>query len=139
MSQQTTFSIENNVNPETSQPFGTKYGGMFSIRRPSLADKRNIALKDAASMNAYGQISPDQISSGLSLINYIFSFMSVVSTEEPPAWFSMDKIFDDTDESAVLAVWDEVKKYLDSFRRKDGGDGGKPAGDQPSLLVPAQV
>ena len=138
MSQNThSFSIENVVNPVTGQPFGQKYAGLFAIRRPSLADKKAVALRDAASMNAYGEVNPGQISDGLALLSYIITFMSVVKTEDLPAWFDMNKLFDDDDENAVLAVWDEVKKYLDSFRRKDGGEGGQPPGQQSSLLVQA--
>lgn len=114
----TSFSIENAINPATEKPFGPKYAGTFTIRRPSLLDKKNIALRDAASMSAAGSLDPTLIGDGTRLISYIFSFVETVSEGALPEWFNMATMFETEDEDAVLAVWQEVGKFLDNFRPK---------------------
>lgn len=132
-----TFSIENNTNPSTGKPFGQKYAGVFAIRRPSLLDKKNIALRDAAAMSTAGEVNLDLVSNGTRLITYIFSFVESVNEQPLPEWFNMATMFDDEDEDAVLEVWKEVGKFLDTFRPKADGNDSKQGSEQPSLLVQA--
>jgi hypothetical protein len=135
MSNATSFSIEATINSNTQLPFGSKYAGTFAIRRPSLGDKRAIALKDAAQMNAFGRVDADQIGEGLRLISYIITFVTHVTDDKVPAWFNIDKLFDETDENAVLAVWQEVQTFLDTFRPATaGGDSTGPAPGTSSVV-----
>lgn len=120
-----TFCIETVINPATGKSFGSKYAGVFAIRRPSLLDKRNIALRDAVGLSSAGDVDPAMVNAGTRLVNYIFAFVETVATEKLPEWFDMSTMFDQEDEDAVLAVWQEVGKFLDTFRSKTVGDDSK--------------
>lgn len=124
MQNTTTFSIEDQINPETNEPFGSKYAGTFSIRRPSLQDKINTALRGAASLSAAGVIDIRLVSEGVLAASHLFSQIKEISTAPVPDWFDMDKIYDDG-EPAVQAVYNRVEDFLDSFRDK------KITGDRP--------
>jgi len=135
----TTFSIENVINPETGKIFGKKYSGTFAIRRPSLLDKKNIALKDITGLSLYGSVDASMLDATMRLANYCFAFVTTVATEPLPEWFDMATMFEQEDVEAVLAVWEETGKFLDTFRPKQDGGAGSDRSDQPSLLVPEQV
>jgi len=130
-----TFSVENTINQSTSKAFGSKYAGTFSIRRPSLLDKKNIALRDAASMSAAGDLELSLVNDGTRLVSYIFSFVETVAEQSLPEWFNMATMYEPEDEDAVLAVWAEVGRWMDTFRSKTVGEICQPGGNQPSLLV----
>lgn len=127
MSTHHSFNIAQTINKATGQPFGPKYDGSFYIRRPTIGDKKAIALKDAAAMNAYGPINPDHVQEGIRLLAYVETFVTHLAEKELPPWFSLSKLYDETDERAILAVWAEVTAFLDGFRpkepRQDGGSG----------------
>lgn len=115
----TEFSIENAICPITKAPFGSKYAGKFAIMRPSIKDKLTISLKDAAAMSAYGISNPEQmLSEGIKLLSYIVNFVEVSATAPVPEWFDLTKMYEDEDEEAILAVWNEIKAFLESFRIK---------------------
>ena len=133
---QHSFSIQNTLDPETKLPFGEKYAGQFTVRRPSAHDKKMIALKDAASMSVYGAVDIRLIGEGTKLLSYIDAFIKHQAVGDLPEWFGMDQVYDDTDENAVLAVWEEVQAFLATFRLpKNPGNGGEAEGE-PALLVP---
>jgi hypothetical protein len=138
MQNTTTFSIEDQINPETGKPFGSKYAGTFSIRRPTIADKTNIALKCAATLAAAGGNGLDIISNELMDMNFLFSQLLVIKTGTLPEWFDREALFDE-DESAIQAVAREVRGFIDSFRTQNSGGAGKPAGQGNTLLVPAEI
>lgn len=123
------FSIENTVNPVTGQAFGGKYAGVFSIRRPSLLDKKNIALKDAASMSSEGEVDISLVNPAIRLLTYAFCYVTTIAEQELPEWFDMASMFEPDDEEAVMAVWNEVNKYLNSFRPKASGGDSKQGSD----------
>ena len=133
------FSIENVVCHTTQKPFGAKYAGKFSIRRPSLLDKRTIALRDAATMSEFGPTNPDLVGNGAKLLSYAVTFVEVVATAPTPEWFDMSKMYDDEDEDAILAVWQEVQAFLATFRSKAAGNDGGEGSQQPAVLVQGQV
>lgn len=135
MKSNTTFSIETTINTGTNKPFGNKYAGVFSVRRPGLLDKKTIALRNAVSLSTEGYVDPAMIGDGIRLITYIFAYMSVVAEQPLPEWFNMETMMEPEDEDAVFAVWAEVSKFIDSFRPKASGNDSQPAGQQPSLLV----
>lgn len=134
MKSTTTFSIETTQSP-TGKPFGNKYAGVFAIRRPTLMDKKTIALRNAVSLASEGEVDPSLISDGMKLVIYIFAYMSVVAEQPLPEWFDMETMTEPEDEDAVFAVWAEVSKFADSFRPKASGNDSQPGGDQPTLLV----
>ena len=137
MSNATSFSIETKINSHTQLPFGSKYAGTFVIRRPSIGDKRTIALKDAAQNNAFGRVDADQIGEGLRLLSYIVVFVPHVTDGKVPAWFDLANLFDETDENAVLAVWQEVQTFLDTFRPAPvSGDSTGVAPGSASMVSP---
>lgn len=135
----TSFNIESKVCPSTKEPFGAKYKGQFSIRRPSLEDKRIIGIKNAATLSQFGPIAPGTLSEGTELTNYIFSFMSVAAEGKLPEWFDLAKMYDDTDEEAVYAVWEEVTAFLATFRRTKDSGGSAEGSKDAAVLVPEQV
>lgn len=115
----TEFSIEDVTSPITKAPFGSKYAGIFAIKRPSIKDKLAISLKDAAAISAYGISNPDQmLSEGVKLLSYIVTFVEVTANAPVPAWFDLSKMYEDEDEEAILAVWNEIQAFLDTFRVK---------------------
>ncbi len=124
------FSIEMLKNPKTGEQFGAKYGGEFVTRRPTLADKRDIALRDAAALNIYGQVNPIQMDRDVVNINYVFANMDVIA-EKKPDWFDMTKLYDGQDEDAVYAVWTEVSRWLDTFRPVNNSVAGGEGSPQP--------
>jgi hypothetical protein len=138
MQNNTSFSIEQVINPETNQPFGSNYSGSFSIRRPTIADKTNIALKCAATLSAAGGTGLDIISNEIMDMNFLFSQLSVISEAALPEWFDRGRLFDE-DTPAVQAVAREVRSFIDSFRTQNSGGAGKPAGQEHTLLVPAEI
>ena len=110
------FSVSSLLNPNTDLPFGSKYDGTFTVRLASIRDKTFIAQKEAAERNAFGNAPVEQIPTGLELARYIYFFITTVATEKVPEWFDRDKIFDEDDEAAMLAVWQEVQTFQNSFR-----------------------
>lgn len=115
----TEISIENATNPITKAPFGSKYAGKFAIMRPSIKDKLTISLKDAAAMSAYGISNPEQmLSEGIKLLSYIVNFVETTATAPVPEWFDLTKMYEEEDEEAILAVWNEIQAFLDTFRVK---------------------
>lgn len=119
----TTICIENKIQENTGKPYGEKYAGVFSIKRPSIQDKRQIAIKNAASLSAHGEITQDVMPDALNMLGYIFIFMQHIATEPLPKWFNEAELYDE-DVDAVYAVFAEVNEWLDSFRPKnDSGTG----------------
>ena len=135
----TEFNIESALCPTTGKPFGSKYAGSFSIRRPSLLDKRTIAMRDAATISEFGTVNPELLGEGLKLLSYIVTFVEVTATAALPEWFDLSKMYEDEDEDAILAVWHEVQKFLNSFRPKAAGSDGGEGDKQPALLVQDKV
>lgn len=110
-----TFSIEGKEDEKTKQPFGEKYRGDFTIRRPNLADKRNIAIKEASQFSMFGYADPSHIEVGTKFLCYVIIYVEEVAEKELPAWFKMEAILSDLDERAVAAVWQEVTAFTKSF------------------------
>lgn len=120
------FSIENLVNPLTKQPFGAQYAGNFTIRRPTLADRNAIALRDMAGLSTYGVVDVRFVDSDVINTNYVFAHLNTIA-DEKPEWCDLNKLYTDDDESAILnGVWPEVKKFLDSFRPANASGDGEP-------------
>lgn len=139
MSTTHTFNLGNTINAATGEPFGKKCDGTFTIRRPSLLDKNNIALRSAVMMSTFGSVDPNMLPDTTKLTIYAFSYVEVLAEGEVPEWFDRAKMYDESDENAVIAVWGEVAAFLASFRPKADGKTGESGGQQPSLLVQDQV
>lgn len=133
------FNIEHITCATTGKPFGSKYAGAFSIRRPSLLDKRTIAMRDAATISEFGTVNPELLGEGLKLLSYIVTFVEVTAIAALPEWFDLSKMYEDEDEDAILAVWQEVQTFLASFRPKAAGSDGGEGDKQPALLVQDKV
>ena len=120
-----TFSIDKEINPLTKRPFGEQYAGEFTVRRPTLADKRDISIRDQAFLNALGPVDQRQMETSVVNINYIFANFDVI-VEKKPDWCDISALYEGDDEEAVHAVWGEVQKFLNSFRSStDSRDSGK--------------
>lgn len=132
------FSIEHLENPETGLPFGSKYAGEFSIRRPTIRDKEEIALRDAANLARRGTVDLKQVNSDVVNMSYIFSYLSVVASKVP-GWFDPAKLYDDSDEVAVYTVWSEVSRWLATFRQGANGATGGSGSGQAQVLVPSDI
>jgi hypothetical protein len=123
-----TFSVENKINPLTNQPFGSKYGGNFTIRRPSLMDKSMIATRVAAAINIFGFVDVSQIPlKVLEQIQTTRTVRQLADEKDIPAWFDLSKLFDEHDEAALEAVSEEVDGFIKSFHaggnNNQGGTG----------------
>lgn len=139
LQQQHSFCIQNKLVADTEEVFGPAYSGQFVIRRPTLADKRAIALKDAAGMCAYGAVDPAMLGGGLKLFSYICIFVGHLSEAPLPEWFGLEKMFDGKDEDALMAVWTEVTAWLATFRSAaTAGNSGVVSGEF-TPVVPAEV
>lgn len=123
MSNKHVFSIEHTENPETGRPFGTRYAGEFTVRRPTLADKREIALRDTARISLGGAVNPAHLAVDVVNANFIFANLDVIG-EEKPEWFDIGKLYEGEDEQAVHAVWREVERWLSTFRPKANPEDG---------------
>lgn len=113
------FSIQTTLRADTKQPYGPKYAGTFSIRRPSIQDKYNAAAKNASLRCAFGHVPEGAISEGLETIVYMICFVEAIATKQLPDWFKAELIFDESDEAAVGAVWAEVQTFLKTFRHQE--------------------
>lgn len=109
------FTIEHTINKATELPFGTKYAGDFTVRRPTLSDKREIALRDTARISLGGAVNPAHLAVDVVNINFVFANMDVIG-EQKPEWFDIGKLYEGEDEQAVIAVWQEVERWLATFR-----------------------
>lgn len=133
------FSIENQLNPLTNQPFGSKYSGTFNIRRASIRDKARAGYKAAAERNAFGVVGQGEIAEDLEAATYMFYYVETLASEDLPAWFKLDNLFDANDESALFKVWQEVQTFQNMFREGKSGGEGTGAGQQPSVPIPAPL
>lgn len=125
------FSIESKTNSNTKQPFGSKYGGVFKLRRPSIQDRNMADIKKAAILSAYGTADPALLGDWTKTSTYIYALVSTIATEQLPEWFDLTKLFDENDEEAIMAVWEEVGKFLDSFRPKTDSGAGEQGSKEP--------
>lgn len=113
-----TFQIEHTLDEATGRPFGSTYSGEFVVRRPTMADRHKIALVEAA---GYAGVDPLQLAPQTLNTNYIFAHVTVLA-EKKPDWFDQSKLWagdseaPSDDDRAILAVWKEVRAFLDSFR-----------------------
>lgn len=133
------FTIDEKICSTTEKPFGSKYAGTFSVRRPSLLDKIIIAVKDAARMSIAGEIAPGTLGDRPATISYIYSFMTTVNTEPLPEWFDLSAMYEDEDEDAMFAVWSEVSGFLSTFRPKAIGEDGGAGKQKPPVLVSSEI
>lgn len=124
-----TFSIAREVNPDTKKPFGDKYAGEITVRRPTIADNLDINLRDAASLNRYGTINPEHLGPAAANMSYILTVLDVIC-EKKPDWLDPTKLYADEDEAAVYAVWAEVDRFLKSFRPKADPENSTEAGQE---------
>lgn len=118
------FDLSTIINPATvtkespqGDPFGVQYSGQFTVRRPTLRDNANISLAFIRSTTSTGEITPELMATPAIAVRYIFVMMGVVATEVP-TWFNEDGLHEE-DEPAVLAVHDEVERWLATFRQKE--------------------
>ena len=126
----TTFSIEGVERPSTKQPFGPKYAGNFTIRRPSLLDKKNIAVRNAASLSFAGHINPGLLQDDIVIITHTHNHILTLAEEKVPEWFDISTMTED-DEEAVFAVWQEVDRFLAGFRPGATGGNGSAGDTKP--------
>lgn len=112
------FSIEKTENPLTGEPFGPQYTGVFTVRRPSIGDNIDIGTEKARILSRKGNVSPESVGERIHLLSYIFAFVAVTAESDIPAWFNMDKLYDENDEAAVGQVFQEVNTFVSTFRGK---------------------
>lgn len=116
------FSIESLENPDTKRPFGKRFKGSFHVRRPTILDLREIAVKDAAMLNIYGRVDPDQVGAIVANNNFIFTMLSVIA-KETPDWFDQTALYEE-DQAAISCAYKEVADWLNTFRpQSDSGVG----------------
>lgn len=131
------FSIDTLNNPDTGRPFGSRYAGEFRVRRPTVKDKEAIALRDAARISRFGAVQLHQVSRDVVNLSYIFSHLEVIGIDVPK-WCDPSQLFDE-DEIAVYVAWQEVSRWLATFRPVTDRQPGREGSDQPPVLVPADV
>lgn len=134
-----TFSIASKINPATEKPFGDTYSGNFTVRRPTIGDNGNIALAYAAITSAQGiELNPLTLSPDAVNMLYVFSVMKIIG-EVIPEWFDKDTLYAGDDELAVIEVYTEVERWLETFRRKQGAINSGEGIQDATLLVQAEV
>jgi hypothetical protein len=130
----TSFSIEHQISPTTNKPFGSKYAGTFSVRRPTLQDKTMTVLRYTAMISTEGGTGVHMIADALLDINYAFAQLSVIKTADLPSWFDRDKIYEE-DEAAVQAVTKLVSDFINSFRNQNSGGESQPTSQDAAVVV----
>ena len=133
------FSIENTKQPGSEEAFGAKYAGTFTIRRPTLRDNANISLKYSAAVSVAGtDVDPVRLAMIPAInLTYIFCYIGVIA-EEKPEWFKSDLLYEE-DEAAVHAVFEEVERWLASFRPQTASAPGEQGSADNQVLVSAKV
>jgi hypothetical protein len=123
MSQKHSFSIAQTEDPATDRPFGDKYGGPFVVRRPSLTDKRDIAVREQAYLCG---VNPAIVDRDVTNQAFIFAHLDVLCEKDGrPDWCHPSKMYEGEDERALLAVWQEVDRFLKPFRAVGGRQAGE--------------
>lgn len=117
------FSIAQEVNKNTGRPFGDKYAGQFVVRRPTRVDKRDIAIREQAYL---GGINP-ALSPEVANDAFIFAHLDVLCEKDGrPDWCHPSKTYDGgEDDQAIMAVWQEVDRFLKPFRAGDSRQEGE--------------
>lgn len=131
------FEISNSINPDTKEPFGAKFAGSFSVRRPTIKDNADIALAFSFATNKAGPLGFTAMSTPAVTQLYIFCMIDTIASEKPD-WFNVSTMYED-DEAAVYAVNDEVDRWLATFRHKAGSKAGGTGSDNPPSLVPDKI
>jgi len=125
------FSIETKICPTTKQPYGQKYSGTFTVRRPSIHNRNAADIKKAALLNIYGSAAADAIGDWTKTTTHIMCMMNEIATAPMPEWFDLRKMYDEIDEDAIMSVWEEVGVFLDSFRTQTSSETSSTSSDQP--------
>lgn len=112
--QKHSFCLADKTDPKTGQPFGDRYAGSFVFHRPSLGEQGRIATLAASTMNQFGA-GGDRAGDFWSIVYSAFAFLKIAGEATPP-WWDLDRMADEEDERAILAVWEEVNRWLRSFR-----------------------
>lgn len=133
MSHKHTFSIEHEINPETGRPFGQRFAGEFTVRRPTTEDRESISLLDASNLCRLGKVDISLLNKDVVNLSYIFAHMSVIGEKLPP-WFDKSALYDE-DEIAVYSAWSEVSRWLATFRPKTDPKNSSGDGGDASVLV----
>lgn len=109
-----TFSLADKIDSKTGQPFGERYAGAFVVRKPSLGDQGRIATLAASLLNQYGA-GGDRAGDFWNVAYSALAFFRVAGEQVPP-WWDFDTMDDEQDERAVIAAWEEVTRWLRTFR-----------------------
>lgn len=127
-----TFTVEWN-NPET----GITYMGVFTAKRPTLADAGQIAIIKARLCGG------ERVDADIDFVNEMIAYLQVVLTKFPD-WWTPHEFFD---ASPLRKVWDHVRGWQDSFRARavarrasaDSADSAAKAADgvAPAVVVPS--
>lgn len=126
-----TFTISDKTDPVTGKPFGEKYAGTFRLHRPSIGEKRDIAALQAKFLD--GALN---VADWWDSVSYVVALLWIASEKEDgkpqvPKWATPAGLYDlyeDADERALMAAWQEVRSFLNSFRPKDGPAAGAEGG-----------
>lgn len=127
MDRQKTFTISDKMDPATEKPFGEKYAGTFRLHRPSIGEKRDIAALQAKFLD--GAVN---VADWWDSVTYLVALLWVASEKEDgkplvPKWATptgLYELYEDADERALMAAWQEVRDFLQSFRSEAGAPAG---------------
>lgn len=100
--------------------FGSRYGGIFIFRVPSLADQAEMAKLLSIRLASRGQLDATSLPADIRQMEYVFALHEICG-EDQPQWFNKDKLWSGEDMLAVAEVGivfneqlTELKKKLDS-------------------------
>lgn len=99
------------------------YKGQFTCKKPSVLDKSKIGVKHAqlnggrTLIRENGKVVAGDIDEMTDFINYIFAFLEFTLIQKPQ-WWDLNTI---TDINLVIKVYEEVDKFIGSFRPKTEG------------------
>lgn len=114
---------------------GLAYQGLFTCRKKVLSDENKIKIRQIQLCGGYHY---DQENPGVGTdqetwaVNRILASLELLLTSKP-AWFDMDSL---VDFGIVMAVWNEVAKFQNTFRQRPGSQSANSS--QTGSSTPAQ-
>lgn len=104
----------------TSTEDGTVYQGQFTVRRLTVRNKTQIAVrKTQLNGGMHYEESGAGIDEHTDTLNYMLAAIEIGIASAPP-WFKLDEIYD---MGLVSAVFKEVTAFQDTFRPNGGTSG----------------
>ena len=111
----------------TSPSNGEQYSGTFTCKKLSILDQTKISRRKSELCGGMYCVRDEDdkptgqgIDNATEWINHMIAMLEVAIISSPP-WWDLEEIYD---EGLMVAVFEEVMAFEDSFRRPRGAEGG---------------